>query len=167
LRFFIEQHGTNMLEFATVIVQTQGFAMDALKSKIREVFKRPQLTVLATVAADGTPRARYVMGVMDDEFTIRIATAIHTRKVEQIARNPQVHLTAGVADLPSAKRWVQVSGSAELTTDPAVKSSFWNDKLRAYFKGPDDPNYGVLEIHPHRIEYCTMTNLQPEILELD
>ena len=35
--------------------------------------------------------------------------------------------------------------------------------LAPIFSGPDDPNYGVLEITPYCIEYCTVGSHEPEV----
>jgi general stress protein 26 len=40
-------------------------------------------------------------------LTIRFSTFADSRKVAQIKKNPEVHLTCGISDLSSAERYLQ------------------------------------------------------------
>ncbi|MBQ9127953.1 MAG: pyridoxamine 5'-phosphate oxidase family protein, partial [Thermoguttaceae bacterium] len=53
----------------------------AAQENLARVFDGPTLTLLGTVDADGRPWTRYVMGVLDDRGTIRVATKRDSRKV--------------------------------------------------------------------------------------
>jgi general stress protein 26 len=35
--------------------------------------------------------------------------------------------------------------------------------LKPIFDGPDDPKYGVIEVTPYRIEYCTPGSYDPQV----
>ncbi|MEN7973796.1 MAG: pyridoxamine 5'-phosphate oxidase family protein [Verrucomicrobiota bacterium] len=140
--------------------------MDELKKRVVEGLKRIQLANLATIAADGVPWTRYVMVAGDAELTIRCATFLAARKVEQIRRNPEVHLCCGVLNPMDMKPYYQVQGRAELVVGAAEKAAFWNPTLESVFSGPDDPNYGVVVIKPYRIECWTPPAMEPEVLEL-
>jgi general stress protein 26 len=140
--------------------------MAELKEKIRNLISKPILSAFATVTAEGRPWVRFVMSVADDDLTIRFATYIKTRKVEQIAENPEVHLTAGNHNLTEMGPYIQVEGKAELTTSEEERKHFWSPELSRYFEGPDDPDYGIIRIHPSRIEYYTPPVQEPEVLEL-
>lgn len=137
--------------------------MSDLATKIRKVLAKPSLCVLATVDAKGRPWARYVMGTMNEAMEIRFSTFVHARKVKQMRKNPEVHLTTGVASLRTAKRYLQIQGLAEVSRTKAERHAYWNPGLEAYFKGPDDPNYAVVIIRPYRIEYATMSAMMPEV----
>jgi general stress protein 26 len=83
-------------------------------------------------------------------------------------KNPEVHLTCGVTDLATAQTstaqtYLQIQGKAELSTDKTEREVFWNDYLKRYFKGPDDPNYGIIIVKPYRIKLYTMGNFKPEV----
>lgn len=140
--------------------------MDALKTTILSDLKRLQLANLATLTVDGLPWTRYVMMQGDEELTLRCATFIGARKVEQIQANPEVHVTCGVTSPLEMKPYYQIQGRANVVSDPAEKTAFWNPSLEMIFKGPDDPDYAVLLIKPYRIERCTPPSLLPEVLEL-
>jgi general stress protein 26 len=137
--------------------------MSELKSRIYEVLKKPQLASLATVTCEGKPWVRYVIALASEDFTIRFATFIKARKVDQIKNNPEVHLTCGVNDPLNLTPYLQIQGKAELLTDKEVKHSFWNDTLNKIFQGPDDPNYAVIQVVPYRIEYSTPGSFEPEV----
>ena len=131
--------------------------MTDLKKRIHEKLSRFPMVCLATASATGKPWVRYVMARPDDDLTLRIATSAGSRKVAQIRENPQVHVTCGVTDLPGAESYLQIEATAEVSTDPAQKRAFWDDRLLSYFSGPDDEKFAVITVRPHRIELMSMT----------
>jgi general stress protein 26 len=137
--------------------------MSDLKSRIEAILARPQLSSLATITQDGKPWVRYVMAVGSPDLTIRCATFTSARKVKQIAHNPEVHLTCGVTNPMKMTPYLQIQGRATLNTSREARHGLWSDMLSPVFDGPDDPNYGVLEIRPYYIEYWTPGLLEPEV----
>ena len=137
--------------------------MSELKQRIFEAAKDFQLINFASLTEDGKPWVRYVVGKADDKLVFRFCTSINSRKVGQIRKDPNVHISFGAKDLESAKHFIQVEGRAEVTTDKAERESFWFDELKNYFSGPDDPNYCIIIIKPSRIEFGTMGNRTPEV----
>ena len=139
--------------------------MSDIKEKIQAKLSEKQLIVLSTINEDGKPWVRYVMGVPGENLELRVATFAPSRKVAQIKANPEVHVVYGVTGLESTESYLQIQGRAEVNEDPAEKQALWNDGLKAYFKGPDDPNMVIVIIRPYRIELQSMTSMQPEIWE--
>ncbi len=137
--------------------------MSELQERIGVILKQPQLATLATITEDGKPWVRYVMTLADDGLLIRCATFIGTRKVKQIEKNPEVHLTCGVTNPTEMVPYLQIQGQAKLTTEKDARHGFWTDMLAPIFDGPDDPKYGILEITPYRIEFCSPGAPKPEI----
>ena len=137
--------------------------MPDLRDKIYEILRRPQLGGLATITPDGKPWVRYVTTVAGPDLTIRCATFINARKVKQIERNPEVHLTCGITDPKKMTPYLQIQGRAKLNTSREARHGFWTDMLSPIFSGPDDPNYAVLEIEPYYIEYVAPGSLEPEV----
>ena len=137
--------------------------MNQLEKKIRSVYETAQLTNVATITEDSKPWVRYVMSQMDDSLTVRFSTFLGSRKVNHIKKNPQVHLTCGVSSLENAQRYLQIQGHATVSDSADEKKAFWHESLRAYFKGPDDPNYLIVIVKPERIEYMTMSSMKPEV----
>ena len=137
--------------------------MTNLAQRILTIIKEPHLASFATIAVESKPWVRYVTCQAAEDLTIRFSTFIGSRKVVQIKKNPEVHLTCGVTDLATAQTYLQIQGKAELSTDKAEREAFWNDHLANYFKGPDDPNYGIIIVKPYRIELYTIGNFKPEV----
>jgi len=95
-----------------------------------------------------------------------MATFAQSRKVGQIKKNPEVHITTGVTEIEGAESYMKIQGRAKILTDHETKNSVWFDHLANVFSGPDDPNYCVCKITLYRIEYQEMGMAEPEIWEL-
>ena len=135
--------------------------MTTLREKIAEKMKTPTLTAFATVTETGTPWVRYVVAWADENLTIWFATFNGSRKVAQIEKNSEVHLTAGVTDLETAESYLQIQGRAEIFNDATTREAVWYDHLSNIFSGPDDPMYRVCRVMPYRIEFNTMVPGEP------
>ena len=94
-----------------------------------------------------------------------MATFVNSRKVGQIKKNPEIHLTTGVTGMETADSYLQIQGRGEILTDAEAKKAAWLDYLKGIFTGPDDPNYCVCKITPYRIEYQTTGMTPPEVWE--
>lgn len=137
--------------------------MSDLKQKIFAKISQPTVWTLATITEDGKPWVRYVSPRADEDLTIWCATFIDARKVSQIRKNPEVHLTVGVTEPASADAYLQIQARAEILTDAASKNAAWNPGLENIFSGPDDSKYAVCKITPYRIEYQPMDPVPPEV----
>lgn len=137
--------------------------MSELNQRILDIIHKPQLASLATVTEMNNPWVRYVVTVGDGNFTLRCATLAESRKVGQIQKNPNVHLTCGVTSFMEMRPYLQIQAKAHVTMDKEERHNFWNDMLAPIFAGPDDPKYAVIIIEPYRIEYCTPGSYLPEI----
>ena len=138
---------------------------EELKKKILAKIQGPTLSVLSTITEQGKPWGRYVTPFADENLTLWMATFVHSRKVGQIKRNPEVHLTTGVTEVEKTESYLEIQGRAEILTDDETKKSVWFDHLANIFSGPDDPDYCVCKITPYRIEYQAMGMTDPEIWE--
>ena len=139
--------------------------MNDIRQSVLDLLQQPHLSSFATLTEDGRPWVRYVVASMAQDLTLRFATGNHSRKVVQIQKNSEVHMTAGVTDPANARAYVQIEGKAKLVTDKGERDGFWHDGLKQYFSGPDDPDYGIVVIKPYRIEYYTMGQLEPQVWE--
>lgn len=137
--------------------------MSDLKNRILAILRQPQLAGLATITQDGKPWVRYVMIATSPDLTIRCATFISARKVQQIANNPEVHLTCGVTDPKKMAPYLQIQGRATLNTSRQARHGLWTDMLSPIFDGPDDPKYAVIEIKPYYVECWTPGTHEPEV----
>lgn len=139
--------------------------MNDLKAKILDKMRELTLASFGTVTEEGKPWVRYVAIKSDEDMNLWFATFKTSRKVRQVAANPDVHLLLGVNDLPTAASWLQIQGRAEVLQDAETKDAVWYSMLEPMFSGPDDPNYVVCKIVPYRIEYYTMNRQKPEVWE--
>jgi general stress protein 26 len=137
--------------------------MATLKDHILEIIGKPHLASIATLNEEGKPWVRYVMATGDRDLTLRFASFLDSRKVSQIKKNPEVHLTCGVTAPEWADSYLQIQGRAEISADEAERHGYWKDDLKRYFSGPDDPNYCVVKVDPYRIEYMAPGSLEPEV----
>lgn len=137
--------------------------MSDLRQRIFDAAKDFQLINFATITEDGRPWVRYVVGKADSDLVFRFCSHIGARKIGQVRKNPNVHISLGAKDLETATHWLQVEGKAEVSTDKADRDSFWFDDLRNYFSGPDDPNYSIVIVRPSRIEFGSMGTMTPEV----
>lgn len=137
--------------------------MHDLEKRILSIISQPHLAKLATITEDGKPWVRYVFPVAQETMTIHFATFINSRKVCHIQKNAEVHLTCGVANPETDQHYLQIQGKAKLHKDQNIRHQFWNPTLENIFSGPDDPDYGVIEVIPYRIEYCSIGSYVPEI----
>ena len=137
--------------------------MSTLKEKISTILSPLQLSSVATITEEGKPWVRYMMTIGADDLSIRFATFAQSRKVAQIAANPEVHITLGVTDPGVMITYLQIQGRARFSTETADRNGFWSEMLAEYFSGPDDPNYGVIIVTPYRIELATPGTHTPEV----
>lgn len=137
--------------------------MSELEKKIWGILGREQVASLATVGEDGAPWVRYVTIRANEDFTLRFCTGRSTRKARQIAADPRVHLTCGNLQPPDDSAFLQISGSADIRSDAATKTKYWQEGWRRYFSGPDDPEYVMVFVTPSRIEYNAPGALAPEV----
>jgi len=107
-----------------------------------------------------------VMINSDNDFNLRSAVCLDSRKIKQIEKNPQVHLTFGINDPADMnKPYVQIQGTASVTTDQKEKDDYWMDMLSMVFKGPDDPKYAIMIVEPYRVEFNNPGSMVPEVWE--
>lgn len=136
---------------------------DALKAEILDVLRQRRVASFATVTPEGKPWVRYVVVSADEQLRLTFPTHAKSRKVSQIRANPEVHLTMGVAQLETARTYVQVAGTAEIVNDAALKQAEWRPFLTAYFRGPDDPDYCLVIVTPYRIELVSADAWEPRV----
>jgi len=139
--------------------------MNDLEERIWKVLSSKQTAALATVTAAGAPWVRYVSVESDPDFTLRFCTSRASHKVRHIEGNPEVHLTCGNLQPPDDSAYLQVAGRAEIRGDAATKLKYWQEGWKAYFQGPEDPDYVMVFVRPYRIEYTGPGSFEPEIWE--
>jgi general stress protein 26 len=145
-------------------------AMDpATRETITRIIKGCVYGDLATVAADGkSPRVRPVCAFLQDDLSILIPSHTQTRKVEEIARNPEVEIC-----FVDAEHWqVRVAGAAEAVEDPVVKKRLMETTLspklwHGFFpQGESDPRFVLYRIRPRSFEWMREWELEYRRVEV-
>ena len=144
---------------AEKIVSTKG-----LKKKILKVIKGSKLASLATIA-NGRPWVRYVVA-RSEGLTIYICTFKDSRKVKQIKKNPNVHLTIGGSMENMEAPYVQITACARARSDAGIRKRLWMPFMKKYYTGVDDPQYVVIEVQPVLIEYMSTETHTPRIYKV-
>lgn len=139
---------------------------EELKSKIIELIEQTKLGSVATIK-DGKPWVRYMVIHLDQGLNLYTTTFVNSRKVEQIRENNNVHITIGGDPNNWEAPYVNIQATAEVSTDLEMKKKCWSDMLKAFFSGPEDPNYAVIKIFPKVIEHVSPGVHKPEIYEVD
>lgn len=121
-----------------------------LEQKIIKALENNKFGSLGTVEND-KPKVRY-MAIFNDGLNIRLATNRKTHKVEELQRNPNISLLLGY-EMGGTNEVVEIEGICEITKNDQLRQQVWNDELKPWFDGPDDPNYVILDVTPTRIEY--------------
>ncbi|MNI48087.1 General stress protein 26 [compost metagenome] len=92
------------------------------------------------------------MALFHDGLQIYLATNRQSHKVEELEEKPHIALLFGYEG-DGSSAIVEVQAKASVTKNNELRGQLWNDGLKRWFKGPDDPNYVILDISPSRIEY--------------
>lgn len=123
---------------------------EQLEQSIIKALEQNPYCSLGTVEG-GKPKVRY-MALFNNGLNIHLATSRKTHKVEELKDNPNVYLLLGY-EAGGTKEVVEVEGTCEITKQESLRHELWNDELKQWFSGPNDPDYVILDITPARIEY--------------
>jgi general stress protein 26 len=135
-----------------------------LKEKVLKILQENKVGTLASVQ-QGKPHSRY-MTFFHEGLTLYTATSKETHKVEEIEKNPFVHILLGYDGEGFGDSFLEIEGKAAVDDSAEMKNKLWNEYLEKWFKGPDDPSYIVLHIEPSLIRLMNNKGLEPETLKL-
>lgn len=135
-----------------------------LKDKILKVIEGSKLAALATIV-NGKPWVRYVVS-RNEGLTLYICTFWSSRKIAQIKKNPNVHITIGGSLEHMDAPYVQIAAKARIRGDSAIRRKLWLDFMKRYYSGVDDPQYVVIEAKPGLIEYMDSESHIPQMYKV-
>ncbi|MBP1990271.1 pyridoxamine 5'-phosphate oxidase family protein [Paenibacillus eucommiae] len=121
-----------------------------IEQQISEALDQNHFCTFATVEGN-KPKLRYMV-LFHDGLNIHLATSRKTHKVEELEQNPNVSLLCGY-EKKGTGEILDIQATAAVTKDESLRQKIWNDELKRWFDGPDDPDYVILDITPTRIEY--------------
>ena len=141
-----------------------------VKAKSEAVLKQKSQTfVFSTVDAKGRPRSRFMGGVVPVEgkpFDLYLVTGAESRKVQQLSKNPNAQILIA---RPDWSEIVTLSGKARVVASKTLKKIVWDGMPGAqkYFKGLDDPDFGVILFKGKELEYLSMqASMTPKVVRL-
>jgi general stress protein 26 len=135
-----------------------------VKDKVLKILEDNKIGTLATVK-NNKPHTRY-MTFFNDELKLYTATSKETDKTEEIEENPNVHILIGYDGEGLGDAYLEIEGRASVNASEDLKEKVWNDHLKPWFDGPNDPNYIVLEIQPTDVRVMNSKDSSFETLEL-
>lgn len=137
-----------------------------IAKKVNEVLEGNRVGTLATVV-NNKPHSRYMTFFSDEDgIALYTPTNINTHKAEEIEANPNVHVLLGYSGEGYGDQYLELSGTAVLRTGDQLKGRIWNDHMKEWFDGPNDPEYVVLEITPNEIRFMNEGEETPQTVQL-
>lgn len=134
-----------------------------IKNNVEKILAMSHIGTMATVK-NNKPHSRY-MTFFHRDLNLYTATNKETDKTEEIEDNPYVHIIIGYEGDGFGDEYIEYEGKATFNHFDELKKELWNDDMKIYFDGPEDPNYTLLEIQPLRIQLLNKKGKPP--LELD
>ncbi|MFS0782720.1 pyridoxamine 5'-phosphate oxidase family protein [Bacillus sp. 1P06AnD] len=136
---------------------------DQAVQKLSAILEDSRVGVLSSVKQN-KPKARY-MTFFNDGSTLYTPTSADTCKVDELEKNPSVHVIVGYEGEGFGDAYVEIEGHATISENQSLKEKMWDDSFKAMFTGDNDPDYVILEIKPAQM---TINNrkqqLEPEII---
>lgn len=118
-------------------------AGEVIKERIND--SAQNFCTLALIDKDGYPYTTTISIKKADGIKWLILTTGKSAKTDMIERCNKASICVNAAEYHIA-----LTGTIELLTDPESKKEFWNDNMKEYYSGWEDPNYCVLKLTTER-----------------
>ncbi len=135
-----------------------------IQENIMKVLKAKQLGIFTTIRED-FPHSCFMIFFFKG-LTPYIATHKESKKVDDIKNNPNVHLLIGHDGNQLDDNFVEMFAKAEIIENADAKEKVWTDELSKWIKGPDDPNYILIQMHPVKVGYVDQAGAEPNFITL-
>lgn len=135
-----------------------------IKNNVERILSHSHIGTMATVK-NNKPYSR-IMTFFHRDLVLYTATNKNTDKTEEVEANPYTHIIIGYEGEGFGDEYIEYEGKVTFNESDEMKKELWNDDMKLYFDGPDDPNYTILEIHPIRIQLMNKKGKPPMELEL-
>jgi len=124
------------------------------KVRLWELVQKFRTAMLITRAPDGSLRGRPLsLASKHDGGKLYFSTSIDSPKVEEMAASPEVVVT-----LQDSALYVSISGTAQISRDPALIERLWSEPWRVWFpEGKSDPSLSIVTVTPREAEYWDQT----------
>lgn len=135
-----------------------------LRAIVENILDNSYVGTMATVK-NNKPHSRY-MTFLNDNLTLYAATSKKTDKTDEIEANPYTHILLGYDGDGFNDEFVEYMGEVSMHDSKEVKEKVWNDAMKEWFDGPEDPNLIILKIEPLEVKVMNKKNLPPKELKL-
>jgi general stress protein 26 len=126
---------------------------DPVRRKISDIAREFDSAMLVTHTPRGGLHARPMSIVrVEPEASLWFATRLQSPKVDEVNADHQVLVV-----MQSTNRNLSITGQARIVRDPNLAHELWNEGLRLWFRGPDDPELALLLVEPQEAEYWVMS----------
>ncbi|WP_375088279.1 pyridoxamine 5'-phosphate oxidase family protein [Peribacillus sp. RS7] len=139
-------------------------SQNQLKEKVLNIIRDHKIGVLSSVE-NNKPHSRY-MTFFNEELTLFTPTSANTEKIDEIEKNPNVHILIGYENEGLGDSYLEISGTSKINDSQELKDKLWNESFKDWFDGPKDPNYLILEIKPESIRLMNNNGEPPQELSL-
>ncbi|WP_430787589.1 pyridoxamine 5'-phosphate oxidase family protein [Virgibacillus flavescens] len=134
------------------------------KASIEKILNNSMVGTMATVQKN-KPHSRY-MTFSHEALKLYTVTNKETHKTDEIKTNPYTHILLGYDGDGFGDDYVEYEGKVTINDSAELKKKMWNDHMKSWFDGPEDPNFIVLEIEPIQINLMNKKGESPKRLEL-
>ena len=134
------------------------------KDTVQKILDESMVGTMATVE-NKKPHSRY-MTFMNDGLILYTPTNKKTDKVDELEDNPHTHILLGYDGEGYGDAFVEYSGRVTISDDEGLKEKIWNDHMKKWFDGPEDPNLVILKIEPTAIRLMNKSGHPPEDITL-
>ncbi|PAL18342.1 pyridoxamine 5'-phosphate oxidase family protein [Peribacillus simplex] len=139
-------------------------SQNQIKEKVLNIIHDHKIGVLSSVE-NNKPHSRY-MTFFNDELTLYTPTSGKTEKIDEIEKNPNVHILIGYDNEGLGDSYLEISGTSKINESQELKDKLWNESFEKWFEGPKDPNYLILQIKPESIRLMNNNGEPPQELSL-
>ena len=136
--------------------------MDA-KATARKILDESYIGTMATVQ-QGKPFSRY-MTFFNEDLTLYTATSKKTDKVEELEQNPHTHILIGYEGEGFGDEYLEIMGTVTISDEESIKEKVWNEHMKPYFTGPNDPELIILKITPDSMRLMNKKGEEPQDIQ--
>lgn len=136
--------------------------MDAKKTA-RKILDESYVGTMSTVQ-QGKPFSRY-MTFFNEDFTLYTATSKKTDKVDELEQNPNTHILIGYEGEGFGDAYLEIMGTVTISDEERLKEKVWNEHMKPYFTGPEDPELVILKITPESMRLMNKKGEEPQDIQ--
>ena len=134
------------------------------KEIAEKILEDNMVGTMATIEGN-KPHSRY-MTFFNDQFILYTVTNKDTHKVDELSKNPYTHILLGYDGKGFGDEFLEIEGKVEISSDDRMKEKIWNNVLKGWFDGPDDPKMVVLKITPSQMKLMNSHGKDPIFVPL-